>query len=571
MPIVYPHLEYKSLIRRCNEDITKFLKTSQTAYTVRKLYEPNGTESEEKLGTEIKELLNALNVALKKNDYVSEISHIEPSEQNKLWIDRTYLFYQLLIYATAMCTYETLYMTICKPYYDSCKYNKLMFNFRCDITPDVLKKINLGIFGSLNATSDIDLGLDLEYNKLSLLGPPLAYLVACIESMFFIFTGKSSLKWDIEVYGNLLTLPNPDYNPNDINSNPDYFYLDTSKFTLAHFKQILQPVISGMLRNIMLGRIEDESINSINSSLTNSSKTLLSLLENNTNTTKNTAFKGMVNLLNLADTVDPELKGVFNDQQMFAAAQKDALIYLKLANDDEKAALLEYYTRINNAEQTQIDILVSMNNKLSQLSPENIVEILLAWEKAAIYKMENYISSPTIIHIVRLLQAQKNSIQKYNTTTPLEYCNGKIMSLEPYCIIGKYGYIISILEQIGYIIRFYNMYCIGNHHNAKKCKKKLDKYMDRVDDGIKRLQDISKNEQQSRLQAISKNTQSLKNVISSTRYITPVKPTVNPTVNPSKKNRLLKLASLANKTNGGRRYTKRRSPKKTKTQRKRRH
>ena len=544
MPIVYPHLEYLSLLKRCNEDIAKFLKSYQTEYTVRKLCTPNGTETKEQLETEIKDLLNALNVALENKDYVSEISHIEPSEQNKLWIDRTYLFYQLLIYATAMCTHETLYIAICIPYYNTCGYTDTIFTFRKDITPDVLKKINLGIFGSLTPTSDIDIGLD---------GAPLAYLVACIESMFFIFTGKSSLKWDIEVYGNLLTLPNPDYKSNDPNSNPDYFYLDTSKFTREHFKQILQPVISGMLRNIMLGRIEDEPINRINNSLKKSSNTLLSLLENNTKTNKNTAFKGMVNLLDLFHTVDPELKNIFNNEKMFADAQEDALTYLKSANDDEKAALLEYYRRINDAEQKQIAILTSIGNDLSKLLPEHIVEILLAWEKAAIYKMENYISSPTIIHIVRLLQAQKNNIHKYNTTTPLQYCYGKIKSLEPYCIIGKYGYVISILEQIGYIIRFYNRYCIGNHHNVKKCKKKLDKYMDRVNDGIKRLQAIFKNEKQS-----------LKKAISSTRLPTPVKPTNNL----SKKTRLLELASLAN---GGRRYTKRRSPKKAKTQRKRRH
>jgi len=359
-------------------------------------------------------------------------------------------------------------------------------------------------------------------------------------------------------------LQNPKYKQNSTTS-PDYFYLDTSTFRIGHFKKILQPVISGMLRNIMLG----------DSSNATQHKTLLSLLQDNITPSNTTAFKGKPNLLTLIKTIDPQINTVFNNEEMFSAAQTDAQNYLQLAKTNEKGALLEYYKRINAAEEIQINTLkeaakrmqtetVDNNGKsLIQLSADDVVKILLAWENAAIYKMENYISSSSIIHIVRLLQAQKNNLEKYKTTTPSTYCAGKSKPLEPYCIIGKYGYVISILEQIGYIIRFYNTYCTGSHKNDAKCGKKIKKYMDRIDDGVMRLQAIQQNDFKI-VQGIQnyvgnqlRNMQSRKSLRNNAN-ITAYKPRQN----------LMQPISVAS---GGRRRTKRRLSKSSKTHRRRRH
>jgi hypothetical protein len=50
----------------------------------------------------------------------------------------------------------------------------------------------------------------------------------------------------------------------------------------------------------------------------------------------------------------------------------------------------------------------------------------------------------------------------------------------PKCSLGDISYIISILEQIGYIIRFRLHYCEGHHKNDKKCIDKHKKYFDRL-------------------------------------------------------------------------------------------
>ena len=496
--IVYPHLEYESLQTRCIDDIKRFVKELQTKKSYKNtnyeevdyiLVNPTENSTIEELQHNLEPLMTIFRDNLSGEDYVKKISHIDNKKiQNKLWVCRTYLFYQLLIYASAICTHEVLYNAICIPYYEKCGYmatNKEIFMFRTDIIT-ILQFINLGIFGSLSPTSDIDLGLDVNYDKCKLKGPPLAYLVACIESMFFIFTNKSSLRWDIEIYGNLLTLPNPKYNPdpslsNDPTNNPDYFYLDTSHFEINDFKQILQPVIAGMLRNIILGYKDHHVSLDINKkTLDTSSRTLLSLLTDN-----EVAYGAdTINQLTMLIKTTPELRSIFEDKPMFTSAQKDALDYITLADIDEKQSLLVYYQKFNEAEQVQINVLKKIGNNVTKLEVSDIVSILVAWEKAGLCKMENYISSPSIIHIVQLLQAQKNSLNKYKTTTPGIYCKGKIIQLEPFCIIGKYGAIVSILEQIGYMIRFYNTYCIpSNHYNITTCDKKIKKYKDRLISG----------------------------------------------------------------------------------------
>jgi hypothetical protein len=68
--------------------------------------------------------------------------------------------------------------------------------FRKDIVAE-LKNYKMGIFGSITPSSDIDLGVQFSgFN--SLVG--LAYVVSVFEDSFLIFTGKSSLKFDIETY-----------------------------------------------------------------------------------------------------------------------------------------------------------------------------------------------------------------------------------------------------------------------------------------------------------------------------------------------------------------------------------
>jgi hypothetical protein len=84
---------------------------------------------------------------------------------------------------------------------------------------------------------------------------------------------------------------------------------------------------------------------------------------------------------------------------------------------------------------------------------------------------------------VRILQANKEAAEKYATKSPIELCNGVEKGADPYCAVGKYGFIISILEQIGYMYRFYEHYCFEGG-NPEKCAKKMEKYGKRYNDAF---------------------------------------------------------------------------------------
>ena len=59
-------------------------------------------------------------------------------------------------------------------------------------------------------------------------------------------------------------------------------------------------------------------------------------------------------------------------------------------------------------------------------------------------------------------------------------------------MVGKGGFILSIIEQIGFIKRFFNKYCNGNN---PKCLSKLVKYEFRLAhaiEEIKTLADVNK-------------------------------------------------------------------------------
>ncbi len=75
------------------------------------------------------------------------------------------------------------------------------------------ENITFGIFGSMSATSDIDVGIQYSGKNPEFTG--LASIVLRCEQLFLIFTNVSSLHFDIEIYADLMTITRPsDINPN---------------------------------------------------------------------------------------------------------------------------------------------------------------------------------------------------------------------------------------------------------------------------------------------------------------------------------------------------------------------
>lgn len=297
--------------------------------------------------------------------------------------------------------------------------------FRSDVTP-MLPFFKMGIFGSITPTSDIDIGIHYSGPPLK---PALAYIVSRFESLFLMYTGRPSIDFDIETYADMMTIPNPIHD----HLHPDYFYLDTTGFTEVEYKRMLPIAANSILRNAYF--ISPDKVKTV---------TMADILK---------TFK----LPHMPDFLDVSRKKVFD-----------------FMNGSYEEGRQMYYKKVETAETIQQEKL------RGPMTPSDICDIMVAIGDALTYRYESYTCSPTVIHVVRILQAAKEKAEKYKTLTPKTYCKGDIVHLDPFCTIGKYGYALSMLEQIGYMYRFYSIYCLRGEHAY--CKKKVDKYWKRYKD-----------------------------------------------------------------------------------------
>jgi hypothetical protein len=328
----------------------------------------------------------------------------------------------------------------------------------------------MGIFGSITPTSDIDIGIQYSGNTLKI--PALAYIVSRFENLFLIFTNKSSLNYDIETYADMMTLPNP--NSSDT-QHPDYFYLDSSNFTDVQFKKMLVCAGKSIARNFFLAQMYLNESRDMNIPFSD----IMQMPD----------FRSFTTDVGKTSVTDILMK----DNTWFDEAKNDVNKFLNMSYD---AGREEYYRRVDSAEKLKFEKTNNSSN-LNNLSNEEICQLMVAIGDALTYRMESYICAPTIVHVVRILQASKAMASKYKTVTPKIFCKGISViqhlneHVEPYCTIGYYGFMLSILEQIGYLYRFYLEYCKeGEHQNLEKCEKKKKKYMDRYKDGFLHLNQL---------------------------------------------------------------------------------
>ena len=254
--MVYPTFNIKSIQKRCESDLEHFydiynIDPEHQDYKDLKtfsIYDKTPSQLDV-MKTSIKaKLAKILEISGKKNiksfDYAHDVIHLDEVKQKKLWIVRTYIFYELLTFVTLSLSDEQLYNQI----YTDRSQDK--FPFRLDI-PNELDNFKMGIFGSITPTSDIDIGFQYSGNTLKI--PGLAYMVSRFENSFLIFTEINSLSFDIETYADMMTIPNT---KPDKDQFPDYFYLDTSKFTKEHFQKVLVCAGTSILRNAVLAEME---------------------------------------------------------------------------------------------------------------------------------------------------------------------------------------------------------------------------------------------------------------------------------------------------------------------------
>uniref|UniRef100_A0A6C0KTV6 Uncharacterized protein n=1 Tax=viral metagenome TaxID=1070528 RepID=A0A6C0KTV6_9ZZZZ len=445
--MVYPVFDYDSIEQRCKQDLVQFKESTKHSSNLSFILYYASDATLESMKENIQPILSFLLEHLGENDYVDEISH--SNNQQELWIARTYLFYQLLIFATMTFQSEQLY----KEVYASVFYT----DYRYDISKECMN-FKMGIFGSLTPTSDIDLGIQYSGTGLSVGG--LDYVVAAFESLFLIFTGKPSLAFDIETYADMMTIPNLNEEKKD--KYPDMFYLDSSIFRAKHFQKMLSCAYNSIARNILLAYDKQKPSNSRNV------KEMKRIYQSVTN---------------------PFIQEQLLNETLYQEALDRMSSFLKMDYDSARRA---YYEKVKRAEESKDALLKDDVLRNS----DRIAETMFLIGDALSYRMESYTCAPTVIHVVRILQASKNSITKYKTTEPANLCQGESQFLDPFCSIGYYGFVLSAMEQIGYMYRFHTTYCIQDkgHYNNAKCKKKQDKYAIRLQNAqefLERLRPLS--------------------------------------------------------------------------------
>ena len=456
---IYPVFSIESINAWCEKDVAGFIaqETSknsslnlETGFTLTTKGLINKVDFEKAIAP----FVNFIDLNLKGEPYVVSISGItDATLQNKLWIARTFLFSQLMIFAVVILgknepTRKKIYRR--ERYDPNSLYTqvfgkangKTVFSFM-PISSAELELYQMGIFGSKTPTSDIDVGIQYIGTNAT---PTLHYILSTFENLFLIFTKKSSLDFDIEPYADLYLIRDK--------SGADYFYLDTGNFQQEDFVRILPVAGLSIARNVLM---------------------------DDPNSTQPTFGKivEVVNIdskFNFEDIIEQELLQVLAEPESTWLSNSMTEMQ-KFLNDTGDGRRARYYAAVLAAE-TKKNQLAPNVNQAKELTKFQRCDLINLVGTALAYRMESYTAAPTITHVVRILQANTQNVKKYNTQTPIELCGDPLEKIKnpAYCAIGKYGFVMSILEQIGYMFRFYKHYCVGNHVDKEKCLKKMKKY-----------------------------------------------------------------------------------------------
>lgn len=278
------------------------------------------------------------------------------------------------------------------------------------------------------------------------------------------------------MYADVFTLPDKD--------GESIFYLDTSHFVQEDVAELLPYAGASIVRNYVTAYIDIHN---------NDKSDVVKVLDEFT----------MEKYL----SIEPQILHKFikapgfEDGNWIERGKRMVADYMTKSYDQSRQ---QYYHLIDQAETVLIQIRNHIDNlstpylkqTLSEPLPKELIKTMYkAASHALIYRAEGYVCASTIMHVVKTLQEHPDSKKRRN---PWPKC--KFPTLIAECGIGPWGYLLSMLEQQGYMYRFEIEYCKKEkdasftqqptssvHENKEKCIKKRDKYMFRFLDAKKRM------------------------------------------------------------------------------------
>ena len=453
------------------------------------------------------------------------------ANKNQLWVWRTYLLYSILILTCDIIKNEATfkeYQNLPKDPIQSNAVDNEIFTidystvWNAQISQQI-QHFKIGIFGSMTVTSDIDIGLQYCNPNADEFVAGLAYIIKIVEDLFIICTSCKSLDFDIELYGNIIFMA-------DLPKCTDIYYLDTTKLDpnestgthLGYYTKLLQKAFVSILRNYYVDDqampvVADKTQTDPNTNITRIQSEILEKASdaihwyyNSINHTDYTPDKIPINHSYLDAALMQSIKNILGDvrtSKIWENAFAEFIDYkynslsggVENSYDDKRK---QYYKALSEGDAGRQAVYKKVINN-TPISLDETIECIIFEARTQSKREESYLLAPTIMHVVRTLQKKESEVKsnvpdeiqvadavvRYQTST-VECNTENPLINDAKCNIGKYGYYLSILEQLGYMIRFYKHYCIGDHANKTDCFKKLKKYGERFSDALTVIQSL---------------------------------------------------------------------------------
>ena len=481
MPYTYFNIEANDgIYNSCVHDIKNFTKDKKIKFP-KDIY-PNSNLDD--LISNVKKIMEYMKLNGKTYlDYFKE----NEKEQEILWILRTFLLYNILSISTLIFQNPTLIKNLSvMPTTCVSKFYKNLFP-DLDSIKGIDKLFKIGNFGSYNKTSDIDLGIQFIGNYKINNTPHMYKIIWLIEGLFINLTGYDTLQFDIELYGDMLTI---------IKNGVETFYLDTSDLNDLENQELYPAALYSFARNQLMDDFKSTANLDMNMSVIEQKiKEELSKIKK---LDKKEQF--VFNYLN--KSLEYKLWDESKIQESYKNVKSSMKHYLEISYKNGTyvqtyLARKLYYDALKDAELLRINYLNNKND-----DKNNRIKLILSIAKSLSYRMEDYTCVPTVTHVVRIIQTNIDiTSTNKKRKNPFIYCYKKNHYKNPFCMVGKGGFVLSIIEQIGFIKRFFNKYCNGNN---PKCLSKLIKYEFRIAHAIEEINYVSNVNSNKRFEKTSK-------------------------------------------------------------------
>ena len=327
---------------------------------------------------------------------------------------------------------------------------------------DKLNDYSLNIFGSVTPESDIDIGIACNITSPEI---KMSEIIKFFEDQFKLLN-CTSLDLDIEMYADFNNLVDP-----------------TKLINVVEPIKLMPYIGAGILRNAVMG--ETEKLEHDKTEKLEHDKT--EKLEHKE--INNAYFTSFVQDYDFDLILNNDIVKVCLTDIDFDKFKND-----RSWQDQAKNYYLEYHNKTNDARNAHYYKLVDDAQSYISNSETDIYTTINNLAMCNVYREESLISIFSVLHVVKLIQDKKI----IGAITGLDEC--KTNNEITICYINKYGYFISLLEQVGYINRWHKVYCECSTNidcpkeYIEKCKKKFDKYNFRAIDALLKLKSIKEND-----------------------------------------------------------------------------